>query len=294
LQSADAAFLFNVGGSAANQVNASGFAEAPGNALSKGVITGAGLVVGSTFQLYFQATLSEVTAANGISPPTSLSAGTYTVVGSITEVVGSVNNFGSQSTATFGVAPVQAAQSGLTMYFNPAPGAANPSTGAGFTGPTVLLTATPVPSVPGNNNAFTSTLPPPFQTFNQTPSGTFPGVQAVNGSGTYVVNFATNPGSVNNTFFPQGAPPVLSLLLNGSTLPYFTQVAPSLNYVGAGPGGTTVTPNIGAVNGLSGPDFALQTTGNLSAVPEPSSLVLTGLGLGGLALAFRKRNAATA
>jgi len=292
-RTADAAFVFTPAGGA--PISITGFQENTGNALASNSTAAIAAGPGSTFQLYFQATLSNINPSNG-NQPIPLTGGTYTAIGSITETVGQVVNAAGQTTVQFGVAPVQAAQSGLSLYFNPVVNAASPAAGTGFVGPQLLLQATPIASVPGNQNTFTQTNGA-TQAFNTTGGGGVPGTTtAIVGGGGYLVNFATIASSVNPAFFPGGAPSVISLTLNGSTKSQFDNVNPSIAFtvpiIGDGLFATQV-PILGVTNGL-GRDLQLQTTGDLTAVPEPTSLCLTGIGLGGLLVFARKRNTLSA
>jgi hypothetical protein len=300
-QPANASFAFTDGGTGGTVITGgiSGFNENAGNALGKNSITAIVAGPGNTFQLYFQTTVANFQPASGSGNGISItSGGTYTIVGSVTETVGTVTNSAGISTATFGVAASQASQSGLSIYYIPAAvEAANPvnaftgaNFGPGLAGAVTILTASPTPSVASNQNVFTDSLVAPFQTFNQVNPAHNTGVQTVFGNGAYQVQFATT--SANASFFTSGAPSVLGVTITGNQNAAFANVEPSGLFTA--PNGTTATPNIGTINGLGlagATDFQFQTTGLLSAVPEPSSVCLMGLGLAGvLTYVHRKRN----
>ena len=251
-----------------------------------------------SFQLYFQATVGNLIGTNGLSA--GMPAGQITVIGSITEsIVDVTNNGNGTATATFEVTPTQSPNSFLNMYYNGS-STVNPVAGTGYTDGALILSAKPIASVQGDDNTFTSDAPKgptnsnlkPFDSFN---TANYTGIQSVNGSGGYTVNFAVNQSSVNTAFFPSGNPGLISLHLFGGTNAPFTAIDPSASFYGISGGDyTTAASNVpevvGAINGLSGPDFEFQTNGTLNPVPEPSTLALTLLGFGGvLGLIGRRR-----
>jgi len=284
---AEASFAFNPGG-VGPTVQVNSFIESAGNSLSKNSTAALAGGPGSTFQLYFQAAITQLQLPGG---QTQNLSGTYTAVGSITEVVLPGT---TPTNALFGLAAVQQPQSGLALYFTPANNATNPAAGTGFINGTPILTATPSPTFPSGSN-FTQTAG--TQTFNKSGSSDFAGVQTINGFGVYAIGFNSNAASVNTSFFPGGAPSVIQVnLTNGGTSPVYVSVPPSTSFTSPFPMppgiGTTVTPVLGLLNG-TGQDFEQQTSGFITPVPEPSSLCLTGLGLVGLLAFYRKRNART-
>lgn len=113
----------------------------------------------------------------------------------------------------------------------------------------------------------------------------YPGVDSIASTGSFdvsgVVSFV-NPNFIKAV--NQGD--ILDLaFLNGNLVTPFRQVDPSAQFFNG------VTPNIGSINGISGPDFLLQTdvNGSFTVVPEASTLVLAGLGGLGLVLVGRRR-----
>ena len=105
--------------------------------------------------------------------------------------------------------------------------------------------------------------------------------------------FDLNVTAFNPAFFISS--PGASLEFTTTNSAPFKLIDPSMLFPGLGPGGTNVVPNLGAINGASGPDFALVTDAFVSAptapapVPEPSTLVMAGIGVGLDVLLGRQR-----
>jgi len=301
---ARADFLFNptgVGG-AGGAVSINGFDPAPGNALGQGSVTAINnvLAAGGTgadvaadrFQLYYAATTSSLIGPspnnNPLTPPGLNSAYQITYIGSVTEYVKSANL--ATGTATFGISAAQAAGSGLQIYSNgPAGGlVANNGTGTGFTAGNLILTAAPIVNAVGVGNFTDAAVPP--TALNQHPGGTnYPGILSVTGTGTSTIDFSVT--STNASYFITPPPTVVALRFNTSqSAPFFAiEPASSLPTLGGG----AVLPNLGAINGTTGPDFLFVADAFVSplAIPEPSSVCLTALGIGGvLAYGLRKRS----
>jgi hypothetical protein len=284
--SARADFLFSPTGAGGTVYDVLAIDPSVGNALAKGGVTAINAGVGSTFQLYYQASVGALVGPSGNFTPPGLGTpgspnSTYelTVVGSITEQVTSVSAATGQ--ATFAVAAAQSPDSFLRIFngtgatFN-----ANALAGTGYNDGTLILAGTPIPTTlsPGTGGNFTSrggsTL------FDQFGADDYGGKQSVSGFGDSVVDF--NVTFRNPDFFPSGGSAVVGLRFNTSTSAPFQGINPSMVFAGLGPGGTDVTPNVGAINGTTGPDFQFQADAFVTAVPEPSSLLLTALGVVGL------------
>ena len=88
-------------------------------------------------------------------------------------------------------------------------------------------------------------------------------------------------------YFTSGTFP--RLFFNGTNTTPFGSTEPALALTGRNGGSfLSIAADVGSVNGQNGRDILIQMDGNLFAVPEPSSLILCGLGLAGL-LVLRTR-----
>jgi hypothetical protein len=279
---ARAEFVFNpTGGGASGALTLTGFDPLPGNALAQGAVTaianaqasGGGDTAGNQFLLYYQAAVGSL-LPSGVSPPGLNHSYQITITGVVREFVSSVVG----GTAIFGLSADQTGSS-LNFYQNNAV-TYNDLNGTGFTDGTKILTATPVLTGTSAGN-FTNTGV--VQALDQHGNNDWPGTQTVVGFGGSVINFKATSGDPN--YFVSPLPNLLSLTFSTTQNLPFTAVDPARALFTGG------VVNVGAVNGLTGPDILLQADANVSAVPEPSSVCLTALGVGGLLLYGRKKRA---
>jgi hypothetical protein len=283
-----------------------------GNALAEGAISNAtgSITPGSTFQLVYQTTL---VAENGLTGPINPpgingpvgTAGSFqiTEVASITEIVSPLS---TSSAAIFTTAPVQAAGSGLAIYYQNLSVSGTPSnngTGAGFAVGTVILTAAITNEV-SNYTDLTKTTPAQFPVTSLNSTGGGSATQQTD-QGTGSTTLVGSVTFANSTFFPNN-PQILLTSFSSNLVNPFKDILPSSSFanisVGSGGSvtvGTAITPSLGAINGTgNGPggtgvsDFQLEVSGATQAfsVPEPSSITMavTGIGMTFLA-AFRAR-----
>lgn len=196
----------------------------------------------------------------------------------------------------------------FTMYQGPA--VSNALQGTGFDSGTLIASSALASAQLGNFSNITN-ITGTTQGFDQTSDGNqYPGTTAIFGTGNQpslsmsvdVANLWLNPA-----YFPFS--PILASweFLNISLNPFFKTVNPSDCFDGAAGANTTnaacnlaanVVPNIGTVNGATGqppggPDIQLQTDYNNPVtaryLPEPTSLMLLGLGLTALGVGSRRR-----
>lgn len=303
VQPARAGYTFNYNPAGTGNVGTvyatGGFVPKPGNVLAQGalpalahaVTSGGGDVAGNQFQLYYQASTSSLLDANGNALiPTGLNSNyQITYVASVTEYVKTVTPDGS--TATFGISANQT--NDFFKVYQGAAGAANDYTGQGFTNGTLILSGTVVPNQTTGGNFTDTGGSAPFDPANP---AHYPGFTTVNGNGGSVINFQVN---FNNPNYILNSPPLVAMQFSGSNnLPFGTNIEPSLVFAGLAPGGSDITPQLGSMNGLpialgntNGKDVQFMATGTVQPIPEPSSIVLTALGMTGAVVFARKKRA---
>lgn len=282
--SADTINFSPTGSGASYSIQGLGFG--PGNALAVNAIP---LTVGSSFQVYFQTHLTSLTGpAAPASVPGLNSAYQITEVATFNETVTSVTTGPSGTTATFALNPTP--NDRVSIYYNPSV-VFNDAAGTGFTAGTEIARLTATSFGPGGSN-FTDT------TAN---TGTEPltqgsATQSHTGFGSTQANNTVT--SYNSAFFnpPTGVPLLVSSIFNAGQSVPFNAVSPSLLFTNPITG-ATFAPNIGAVNGGTGPDFQFQVNGitqSFGVVPEPASMTLMGLGVIGALVVVRRQRARVA
>ena len=277
-------FSFDPTGTASTPASTiAGIDIGPGNALAKNVFP---LVVGSTFQLYYQGQVSGLIGTNGLPTSATGLGSSYqiTSLASFTEVVTNYN--ATTGSLTFALAANQSSSSFFNLYYadlktNPSQ-AANALAGTNFNAGTLILSASASASLPSvgvfSNNMVNGKAT--TATYDQYLTNHNPGVQAVVGSGSALLN--ANVSYENTAFFKT---PLSQISFNSSLVSTFTQTDPSKGFTSSSKAGAVpdILPSIGTINGANGRDFQFQADANFSftpaVVPEPSSLILSGMGL---------------
>jgi hypothetical protein len=317
-----------LGGADVNDLAITSFAYLPGNvdSVNGGTITPAS--VGQNIVVKYEAILGSIgtTALTGNSNTASLNSvngntlvttpgGTnnlntqFVITAQFTETVTSVNT--TTNVVTFGFSPT--GTNSLNIYAqtstNLNSASINNPNGTVNAYPLATLTTGNAPPNPSTTNStlilsgqvtpvgFTSsfqnsTTPPVALNQHAGGSGDYAGITTVTGSGNTALG--VNVGFANPNYFYGASPSVLSLAFNtiSSGTP-FIAVDPVLkNFDGT-------APSIGAINGVSGPDFLFQSQANNSfSVPEPGSIVMVSIGLAVTGLAslrsVRRRKASSA
>jgi len=291
---------------AAGNVTITSFNWGSGDALAVNAISNSGIVgVGSTFQLYYQTKLVALNNSSGAIPTPGLNAANgfqITEIASFTEVVTSL----SSNAVTFGLAPTQAANSIVKIYWQDlnAAGAtpANADTGSGFNptgaGSKLIYSATLTSNTSNYTDTTKTGATPGVQTLNPLTPTNYSGITTNQGTGSNVLNMRTL--TIDTSFFV--APPGIAISQFSSNLRNnFADIGASAKFndpglgIGAVP---SLTPNVGANNGTSGPDFLLEVSGATQnfSVPEPASisLALTALGIVPIATWHARRRRARA
>jgi hypothetical protein len=270
------------GGVSTPTYNITGLGFGAGNGVAINAIPpGGGLTVGETFTFLYQTHLTSLTGPNAPAAVPGLnSTFQITEVATLTETVTAVSTSNGTTTAVFALAPNAA--NNISIYENNAV-VFSDANGTGFTSGIKIMSLNPTsynPSQFSNSGGTT--------TFNQTGAGNNSGTGlAVNGSGSTSINSGVGP--YNSSYFV--TPGLASSLISSNLTTYFDSVSPATTFFNG------YMPTIGAVNGSSGPDIEFQISGftqSFTPVPEPASIIMSLMGLGGMTMIARRRRRATA
>lgn len=292
-----APFTFNTPGG--GTVTVTTIDETPGNVLAVNAQTviqnaiNSGANTSAPFTAYYQANVL-LEDANG--RPLNIGNGQITAVAKFNEVATNITAGAANNQVNFQLA---ADQTGSTFqfYFNPT-AVSNNAAGTGFTAGQVIYTGSFVAGTPAGQ----------FQVFptqgttaldQNNPSDPR---QTVRGSGSTVLNIVTQ--SFNSSFFTSGLSVGSLLNFTSTNQTPFGSAPPSAQFTDP-TNGAIITPSLPAVNGqfqTGGParqDFQFLADGNsffTAPIPEPASVVMTVLGLGGMGLGtvVARRRRATA
>jgi hypothetical protein len=278
-------------GNASDTYTVQGLSFAPGNALAQSAVP---LTVGKSFQVYFQTQLTGLTGPSAPNVVPGLNT-TYqiTEVATLNETVTSLTTDPATgtSTATFALNP-GAGTNQIAIYYNPSV-VFNVANGTGFAVGTKIATLTPTSYV---GSTFTDNVTSGFVPFNQSGAGNGQGAQSVSGSGTTTLN--NTVATANPLFFnpPGGFPAGTTSIFGAGLQAPPSSVSAALQFTNPITS-ATITPNIGAINGVTGPDLQLQVNGftqSFTVVPEPASVTLMGLGVVGALVVVRRTRARVA
>jgi hypothetical protein len=280
---------FNPGGTGAPGVAIKSFDEAVGNAVA---VSAAPQAPGTPFELFYQAVITSYTDANG--NVVSLTGGNtqFTIVAGFQEQITSI---GPGPNFTFAFVP--GGNNYLEIYANTTgSNLANNSTGTGFNTGTLILSGKIFSNDPSIGNfQVNSPTPVKFDQFDNPTPPVFANTLTTVGGGQTTISAQVT--SVDSNYFIS-PPQIFALNFRTSNGDPFTDVSPSQAFV-QGPGGPGVlyVPNLGAINGVSGPDvqFQADASNSFTVAPEPTGMTLLGIGLAttflGGATLRRKRTA---
>jgi hypothetical protein len=283
-----ALFLFDPDGAApGNSASTIGGLDwSVGNSLGKGRVQNQ---PGAFFQQYYHATLAGVINTGGttVAPAGLNSTFEITAVVSATHLITGINTVNGVTTVTTQLSPAQDPLSFVEIWFDDTPDANNLA-GTGFNDGTRILFGAPNPNRPNNSvyaNAISAGGGPIVESFDEFGADNYPNTNTITGSGGW--SFESSVSTRDATFFID---PVILMSFNTSLITPFRQTDPSGLFAGvAGGAPPTVLPNLGAINGATGPDFQFQADANATfIVPEPAGLMAGVLLLGGLVLRRRR------
>lgn len=247
-------------------------------------------VVGNGYEQYYQTTLAGVINGNGttVAPVGLNSTFEITAVARMSQFIDGVTNNSGVTNVHSRLSPGQAQSAFFEIYYDDTPDASNLA-GTGFNNGTLIFSGAPLGHRPNSSvfaNAATENGAPIVENYDDFGADDYPQIVSLVGSGG--MNFETAVDTANANFFIST---ITTMFFNTSLTTPFRETDPSHLFAGvAGGGASLITPNLGSINGATGPDFQFQADANstFTGIPEPLSTATSLLCLGGLMLRRRR------